>query len=66
MQIHVNGEAKQIENNTSLAELVSLLLLPQQRIAVELNQHVVRRVDWPTTTLNDGDRVEVVHFVGGG
>lgn len=40
--------------------------LPAARIAVELNRAVVRRNDWGTTVLQDDDRIEIVHFVGGG
>lgn len=66
MQIHVNGEPREVAGNTSLAELVSILNLPDERIAVELNHVVVRRSDWPDTLLQEGDRLEIVHFVGGG
>lgn len=47
-------------------DLVSELSLAPARIAIELNQKVVRRDQWAHTTLADGDRVEIVHFVGGG
>jgi len=40
--------------------------LPAQRVAVELNRNVVRRNDWSSTMLQDDDRLEIVHFVGGG
>ncbi|MBL0241018.1 MAG: sulfur carrier protein ThiS [Chloracidobacterium sp.] len=49
-----------------MAELLDQLSLPHQRIAIELNKAVIRRADWPNTTVNEGDRIEVVHFVGGG
>lgn len=50
----------------SLGELIKSLNLSPERIAIELNQNVVRRVDWATTKLSHNDRVEIVHFVGGG
>lgn len=50
----------------SLSELITHLKLAPERLAVELNQRVVRRVEWPETLLKEGDRVEIVHFVGGG
>jgi thiamine biosynthesis protein ThiS len=62
----VNGEARELSGPTSLAELITQLDLPATRIAVELNRTVVRRNDWPTTTMQDDDRLEIVHFVGGG
>ena len=47
-------------------DLVRILSLPAARIAVELNRAIVRRKDWVATILNEDDRVEIVHFVGGG
>jgi thiamine biosynthesis protein ThiS len=64
--VHVNGEDKEIVEGTLLAELITQLNLPVQRIAVELNRSVVRRPEWEKTVLREGDRVEIVHFVGGG
>ncbi|HSB27235.1 MAG TPA: sulfur carrier protein ThiS [Pyrinomonadaceae bacterium] len=66
MQVLVNGESKQFEDGISLAELINVLDLPGQRIAIELNHEVARRADWENTRLKDKDRVEIVHFVGGG
>ena len=66
MRVYVNGEAKEITGPTSLAELVTQLDLPAARIAVELNRNVVRRSEWSATMLHDDDRLEIVHFVGGG
>ena len=47
-------------------DLVRELSLTPARVAIELNRDVIRRADWNTTILNDGDRIEIVHFVGGG
>lgn len=66
MQVYVNGEYKEFSNGLSLLDLLNILNLPIQRIAVELNRSVVRRVEWESTPLKDDDRVEIVHFVGGG
>ena len=66
MRVYVNGESKELSGPISLAELISQLDLPAARVAVELNRAVVRRNDWSTTTLQDDDRIEIVHFVGGG
>ena len=66
MRVYVNGESKEVSGSPSLSELITLLDLPAARIAVELNREVVRRNDWSGTMLNEGDRVEIVHFVGGG
>ena len=66
MRILINGEVKECEEGISLSALLDLLELPPQRIAVELNRAVVRRVDWKSTVLRDEERLEIVHFVGGG
>ena len=66
MRVYVNGEAKELSDRISLAELITQLNLPAGRIAVELNRNVVRRNDWSTTMLADDDSLEIVHFVGGG
>ena len=66
LRVYVNGEATELSGPISLGELITQLELPAARIAVELNRNVVRRGDWETTTLGDEDRLEIVHFVGGG
>jgi len=66
LKIRLNGEEKETEEGTTLPALIESLTLAPERIAVELNGQVVRRPDWPNVTLKEGDRVEVVHFVGGG
>jgi len=64
--VQVNGEGKEVTEGVLLSELVTELNLPIQRIAVELNRSVVRRLEWDKTVLHEGDRIEIVHFVGGG
>jgi len=66
MKVFVNGESKELDGAPSLAQLVADLDLPAARIAIELNREVVRRNDWSSTMLKDEDRIEIVHFVGGG
>ncbi len=66
MQIKLNGEPKDVSDGTTLLALVEQLSLAPERLAVELNREVIRRADWPSTVLAEGDRVEIVHFVGGG
>ena len=66
MTITVNGENKSIAAQINLAELLEMLALPSERIAIELNREVVRKKDWSTITVKDADKIEVVHFVGGG
>lgn len=66
MNIIINGETKEIAGEINLRELLKLLSLPSERIAIELNREVVRKKDWETIEVRDGDKLEVIHFVGGG
>ncbi len=66
LQVYINGETKELSEALSLAELIRQLDLPAARIAVEVNRAVVRRNDWSVTLLRAEDRIEIVHFVGGG
>ncbi|HEV2232827.1 MAG TPA: sulfur carrier protein ThiS [Terriglobia bacterium] len=64
--IHVNGEKKEIPEGLKLTALLEWLRLPGDRVAVEHNLEIVPRNRWHATAVQDGDRLEVVHFVGGG
>jgi len=66
MTVTINGETRQIPENTNLAQLLEILELASARVAVELNQSVIRRGEWENTVLRENDRIEIVHFVGGG
>ena len=66
MRILVNGEPRDVADNSSLQDLIAILSLKAERLAVELNNSVVRRGDWERTILRHDDKVEIVHFVGGG
>ncbi|MGW8272703.1 MAG: sulfur carrier protein ThiS [Thermodesulfovibrionales bacterium] len=65
MQITLNG-AQYDTAAGSVAELLRELNIEVGRVAVEVNFEVVRKVDFPTRRLGQGDRVEIVNFVGGG
>ena len=65
-ELIINGEAKSFEKELTVAEFVDSLDLKGRKVAVEVNLEVIRKGDWETTTLSDNDRIEVVHFVGGG
>ncbi|HEX9423486.1 MAG TPA: sulfur carrier protein ThiS [Pyrinomonadaceae bacterium] len=64
--IQINGEPREVKENISLPELIASLKLKPEQVAIELNQEVVRRAQWESTTLEEADKVEIVHFVGGG
>ncbi|HXG67660.1 MAG TPA: sulfur carrier protein ThiS [Blastocatellia bacterium] len=66
MNLIVNGKPTELKEGLSVSGLLAALELKPERLAVEVNRKIIRRADWPVTTLADGDRVEIVHFVGGG
>ena len=66
MTIFINGEARELVGVSTIAGLLDALELPKQRVAIELNKQVIRKQDWDSTTVSNNDKVEVVHFVGGG
>ncbi len=66
LQIKLNGENKNVEDGATLQTLIERLDFAPERLAIEHNFDVVRRADWPDIELSEGDRVEIVHFVGGG
>ncbi|MRR58888.1 MAG: sulfur carrier protein ThiS [Deltaproteobacteria bacterium] len=65
MQILVNGERKDLEP-LSVLGLLEMLEIDPRRVAVELNLEILPKPAYESTTLQDGDRIEIVHFVGGG
>lgn len=66
LEITVNGEGRAMSVGCTVARLIEELNLEASRIAVELNLEILPKSLWATTLLADGDRVEIVHFVGGG
>lgn len=66
MKLVINGEERSVEGVSTLAALVEQLGMKADRVAVELNREIASRAKWAETTLRDGDRLEIVHFVGGG
>lgn len=66
MRLSINGEEKSFPDGLSLAQLIEQLGMKGDRVAVELNREIVARAVWAGTQLRDGDRLEIVHFVGGG
>ncbi len=66
MNITLNGEAVNIAEGSTVAGLLEHLQLPRERVAVEVNLDIVPKAAYDGHGLSEGDRVEVVHFVGGG
>lgn len=69
MKLQINGEEREFANLAvpfTLAALIEILGMKPDRVAVELNRDIVSRTRWAETALNEGDKLEVVQFVGGG
>ena len=66
MQLVVNGDPRTLDGVSTVADLVREFDLTPERVAVEVNEQLVRRANYAQTPLKDGDRVEIVTLVGGG
>jgi thiamine biosynthesis protein ThiS len=66
LRVTVNGELRAVPSPSTVADLVALLGLKPEHVAVERNKQLVRRAQHATTALCDGDQIEVVTFFGGG
>lgn len=71
MKLHINGEERVFADPAPSAEftlssLIESLNMKSDRVAVELNREIAPRGRWSEISLKDGDRLEIVHFVGGG
>ena len=69
MQLIINGQAREIAElgaRSTVAELVAVLAMQADRVALERNGELVSRAAWAETEVRAGDRLEIVHFVGGG
>ena len=66
VKVQLNGEFREVPEGLTLAALLEWLELPRDRVAVERNREIVPRTGWDVTPIEPGDRLEVVHLVGGG
>ena len=66
MRLQINGEEKEFADGLALSDLIAQLGMKSDRVAVELNREIVSRTQWGETSLRHGDKLEIVHFVGGG
>ncbi|MFQ5529807.1 MAG: sulfur carrier protein ThiS [Gemmatimonadota bacterium] len=66
MRIDVNGKPREVAAGQSVADLLTELDLDGRLVVVELNRQIVRHTERSEVALQAGDRVEIVHFVGGG
>ena len=66
MNIFLNGEKKDIPDGLNVSSLLQHLEIKHERVAVEINEEIVRKATYADVVVKDGDRVEVVQFMGGG
>lgn len=66
MQVQVNGENMTVDDSINLNDLLSVAGFAGKRIAVMVNDAIIRRDDRASVTLNEGDRIEIISMVGGG
>ena len=66
MHITLNGEPYELDQPVSVADLLARLEIDPRRVAIEHNLSILKRYAFPQTILDEGDRVEIVNFVGGG
>jgi thiamine biosynthesis protein ThiS len=66
MTLTINGESREYSSACTLTALIEQLGMKADRLAIELNRQIVPRNQWEQTALKDGDKLEIVHFVGGG
>ncbi len=66
MQLILNGQPRAFEGPLSVTALLQLMDIPLLKVAVERNREIVPKSQFDTTTLADGDEIEIVNFVGGG
>jgi len=65
-KIQLNGSAYEINNETNLNQLLKKLKIQKDKVAIEVNGAIVEKNKYPKVILNRGDKVEIVHFIGGG
>ena len=66
MTVTINGEVREVPPGLSVASLLAHLGIHAGRVAIERNLEILPRARWPETAVEPGDRLEIVHFVGGG
>ena len=66
MTLTINGQDREFTSLSTVADLLAQLGMKPDRVAVELNRDLVPRDRWSETRVSDGDKLEIVHFVGGG
>ncbi len=66
IEVIVNGKRQELAREVNVAELLKLLDIEGERIAIEINEDVIRKRDWHNVKITTKDKIEIIHFVGGG
>ena len=66
IKIRVNGKVKSISDNYSVSDLVKNLKIPMKKVAIELNEEIIDKKNVNKIKLKQNDKIEIVHFIGGG
>ena len=66
IKIKVNGKLKSVKEDIKLMNLLKTLKIPIKKVAIELNQEIVNKIKLNKIVLKNGDKIEIVHFIGGG
>ena len=66
MELMVNGDKRQLPDGITVSQLLETMKVTPERVVVEVNLTILKRVQHASTVLREDDRVEIVHFVGGG
>ena len=66
IKIKINGKINKIDDKTKLSDLVKNLKVPLKKVAIELNKEIVNKKNLNKIVLKENDKIEIVHFIGGG
>ena len=66
IKIKLNGKVKLVEEKTKLSDLFKILKIPLKKVAIELNQEIIDKKKLGKIKLREHDKIEIVHFIGGG
>lgn len=66
MNLIINGDSRQVDNVSTVEQLLAEFELQQKILVVEVNKKIIERTNYDATELHEGDSIEIVHFVGGG
>ena len=66
IKIKINGKSKLINENIKLSNLIKILKIPIKKVAIELNQEIIDKKKLDRINLKKDDKIEIVHFIGGG